>query len=437
MREQITVQQERAILVGAVLPEDRNKLLQDDWLQELHALAESAGAVVVYRSIQKVRQVHAGTYIGSGKAQMLAEKVEQHEANVVIFDNDLSPAQIRELEKIVKCKVLDRSELILDIFATRARTKQAKLQVELAQLEYTYPRLTRMWGHLDTVAGAGGGTAAGAVGGIGTRGTGEKQLEIDRRLVKKRITELKREIAGIDKRKLREIDGRRGFYKICLVGYTNAGKSTLMNALTSADVYVEDQLFATLDTRTRKWAVEPGVEALLSDTVGFVSKLPHHLVASFKATLEEAVNADLLLHVVDASSPDVFDQIKSVEAVLKDIGCAEKEMLVVLNKSDRIANRELFEAVQTVYPDAIGISARTGYQLDRVAAAIADKVRGAKVRIRVQSDAGNGKLHHFVHTVGERVTEAYQDNTVTHELTLGRNQLPQLERLGAQSVERV
>lgn len=437
-REHIQVQQERAILVGAILPEDRNKLLQDDWLQELHALAESAGAVVVYRSIQKVRQIHAATYIGSGKAQMLREKVEQHDANVVIFDNDLSPAQIRELEKIVECKVLDRSELILDIFATRARTKQAKLQVELAQLEYTYPRLTRMWGHLDTVAGAGGGTAAGAVGGIGTRGTGEKQLEIDRRLVNKRITELKREISGIDKRKLREIDGRRGFYKICLVGYTNAGKSSLMNALTSADVYVEDQLFATLDTRTRKWTVEGGVEVLLSDTVGFVSKLPHHLVASFKATLEEAVNADLLVHVVDASSSEVFEQIKSVETVLKEIGCGDKEMLVVLNKSDRIAKRELFDAVQTVFPDAVSISARTGYQLDKVAHLIAEKVRGAKVRIRVRSSAADGKLHHFLHTAGADLTERYEeDSTVTMEVTLGRNQLTQLDRLGPQSVELV
>jgi GTP-binding protein HflX len=292
-----------------------------------------------------------------------------------------------------------------------------------------------MWGHLDSVAGAGGGTAAGAVGGIGTRGTGEKQLEIDRRLVNKRITELKREIAGIDKRKMREIDGRKGFYKICLVGYTNAGKSTLMNALTAADVYVEDQLFATLDTRTRKWAVEGGVEALLSDTVGFVSKLPHHLVASFKATLEEAVNADLLLHVVDASSAEVFEQIKSVETVLEEIGCKDKDMLVALNKSDRIANRELFDAVQTVYPGAVSISARTGYQLDKIAAAVAEKVRGGKVRVRVVSRAGNGKLHHFLHTVGEDLEESYDGDLVQFEVTLGRNHLGQLERLGPQSVE--
>lgn len=428
------MQQERAILVAAFLPQERRNI-QDDWLSELQALAESAGAVVVDRFIQKLRQLHAATYIGSGKAKQLAEKVEQHQADVIIFDNDLSPAQIRELEKIVKCKVLDRSELILDIFATRARTKQAKLQVELAQLEYTYPRLTRMWGHLDSVAGAGGGTAAGAVGGIGTRGTGEKQLEIDRRLVSKRITDLKREIAGIDKRKLREIDGRSGVYKICLVGYTNAGKSTLMNALTGADVYVQDQLFATLDTRTRKWTVVSGVEALLSDTVGFVSKLPHHLVASFKATLEEAVNADLLLHVVDASSEEVFEQIKSVETVLNEIGCGKKDMLVVLNKSDRIANRELFDAVQTVYPTAVSISAKTGYQLDQIAAAITEKIRGQNVRVRVLSDAGSGKLHHFLHTVGEDLTEHYDDSTLCIETTLGKNHLAQLHRLNPTSVE--
>ncbi len=434
VREQTTVQQERAILVGALLPQERREA-QEDWLQELQALAESAGAQVVDRFIQKLRDVHAATYIGSGKARQLAEKVTEQQADVVIFDNDLTPAQIRELEKIVKCKVLDRSELILDIFATRARTKQAKLQVELAQLEYTYPRLTRMWGHLDSVAGAGGGTAAGAVGGIGTRGTGEKQLEIDRRLVKKRITDLKREIESIDKRKLREIDSREGFYKICLVGYTNAGKSTLMNALTSANVYVEDQLFATLDTRTRKWTLQGGVEALLSDTVGFVSKLPHHLVASFKATLEEAVNADLLVHVVDASSAKVFEQIKSVESVLNDIGCGQKDTLVVLNKSDRIADRTLFDAVQTVYPNAVSISARTGYQLDKLARTIAEKIRGGRVRIRVVVEAGNGKVGHFLHTVGENLSQTYENNTIIFEATLGRNHLQRLERLGPKSVE--
>jgi GTP-binding protein HflX len=437
VREQLEVHQERAVLVGVLQRGDFKtaNFKNMDVLAELTALSESAGAIVVDRLIQRINTIHPATYIGSGKAKELAEKVREKEADVVIFDNDLSPGQIRELEKIVEVKVLDRSELILDIFATRAQTKQAKLQVELAQLEYTYPRLTRMWGHLDTVAGAGGGTAAGAVGAIGTRGTGEKQLEIDRRLVSKRIVELKREIAAIDKRKMREIDARKEFFKISLVGYTNAGKSTLMNALTGAGVYVKDQLLATLDTRTRKWEASPGVEVMLSDTVGFVSKLPHHLVASFKATLEETVNADLLLHVVDASSPEVFEQIKSVDTVLKELGCEKKDMLVLLNKSDRVANMDTFESVQTVYPDAISISAKTGLNLERLAEQIAHRVRGGHVRVRVTSSAGEGKLHSFLRTVGRDVNEEYTDSTLTIEATLGKNQLKQLERMSTGKIE--
>lgn len=421
-------------MVGAILWRER-KTNSDDVLGELTALAESAGAVIVDRFIQKVNRINPATYIGSGKAKMLAERVKNKEADVVIFDNDLSPAQIRELEKIVECKVLDRSELILDIFATRARTHQAKLQVELAQLEYTYPRLTRMWSHLDTVAGAGGAGGVGAVGGIGTRGTGEKQLEIDRRLVNKRITELKRNITAIDKRKMREIEGRNDFYTISLVGYTNAGKSTLMNALTDAGVFVQDQLFATLDTRTRKWEVDSGVEVLLSDTVGFVSKLPHHLVASFKATLEETINADLLLHVVDASSVDVFEQIKSVETVLKELDCDQKDMLVLLNKSDCIADKAVFESVQTVFPEALSVSAKTGLNLDQLREKIADKVCGQNVRVRVTSSPGEGKLQSYLRTVGSELEEEYSDGSVQTDVTLGKNQLAQLKRLGAKKID--
>lgn len=421
-------------MVGAIL-RGEHKTNSDDVLGELTALAESAGAIVVDRFIQKLNRANPATYIGSGKAKMLADRVVNKEADVVIFDNDLSPAQIRELEKILEIKVLDRSELILDIFATRAQTHQAKLQVELAQLEYTYPRLTRMWSHLDTVAGGAGAGGVGAVGGIGTRGTGEKQLEIDRRLVNKRISELKRDIKAIDKRKMREIAGRSEFYKISLVGYTNAGKSTLMNALTDAGVYVQDQLFATLDTRTRKWEVDSGVEVLLSDTVGFVSKLPHHLVASFKATLEETVNADLLLHVVDASSEDAFEQIKSVEQVLKEIGCDKKETLVLLNKSDHIANRQVFDSVQTVFSDAISISAKTGLNLDRLAAAVRERVKGQNVRVRITAAAANGKLQSYLKTVGKDLDEEYFDSTVRIETTLGQNQLTQLKRLSPQNIE--
>ncbi len=434
MREQLQVLREKAFLVGAYI-QDKTFNKKEDHLLELMALAETAGAVVVGRTQQRLRRRHPATYIGSGKAQELAEAVERLGADVVIFDNDLSPGQIRELEEIIKTKVLDRSELILDIFATRAQTKQAKLQVELAQLEYTYPRLTRMWSHLDTVTAAGGGTAVGGVGGIGTRGTGEKQLEIDRRLVSKRITELKRELETIDKRKLREIDGRKDFYTLCIVGYTNAGKSTLMNALTRADVYVENKLFATLDTRTRKWQADSGVEVLLSDTVGFVSKLPHHLVASFKATLEEALSADLLLHVVDASSPQVFEQIQSVEYVLKEIGCGKKEILTLLNKSDTICDRRLFDTLQTVHPEAIAISAKTGMNLDQLAAAVAKKVRGGHVHFRVRINAAEGKPLSFLRAYAQHLNERYDGDVVEIEATLGKNQLIQLRKLGVTDYE--
>ncbi|HOQ03992.1 MAG TPA: GTPase HflX [Anaerohalosphaeraceae bacterium] len=434
IREHIKVQQERAILVGAY-PKDKNGQKKNDNLAELTALAESAGAIVVGRLQQRLSRINPSTYIGKGKAEYLSQKVQESQANLVIFDNDLTPGQIRELEKIVKVRVLDRSELILDIFATRAQTKQAKLQVELAQLEYTYPRLTRMWSHLDNVAGAGGGTAAGAVGGIGTRGTGEKQLEIDRRLVSKRITDLKRELAEIDRRILREIAGRKDFFKICLVGYTNAGKSTLLNALTGADVLVEDRLFATLDTRTRKWRIDGGLEVLLSDTVGFVSKLPHHLVASFKATLEEAVHADLLLHVADASSPEVFDQIQSVQKVLEEIGCGGKPVLLLLNKCDRIADGGLFDSLQSVYPDALCISARSGLNLDLLAQRVLDYVKGQNIYIRLHCAPSEGRIIAFLRTHAAGLKECYDEQGVLLEGWLGRNQLPHLRHLGAQPEE--
>ncbi|OHB55795.1 MAG: GTPase HflX [Planctomycetes bacterium GWF2_50_10] len=426
LRNELKVQKERVILVGAWLVGDGWK---DDDLAELSALAESAGALVVDKFQQKIRKINPSTYIGKGKAQMLCERVQKYEANCVIFDNDLSPGQIRELEAIIKAKVLDRSELILDIFASRAKTRQAMVQVELAQLEYTYPRLTRMWSHLDTVAGAGGGTAAGAVGGIGTRGTGEKQLEIDRRIVSKRITELKRDLEEIDKRRMREISSRKDLFKICLVGYTNAGKSTLMNALTDAGVYVEDLLFATLDTRTRKWKLAQGADVLLSDTVGFVRKLPHQLVASFKATLEEAVNADLLLHVIDVSAADAQEQIESVNKVLGEIGCGEKPIIMLLNKSDAIAKQGHLETLATIYPSAITISAKTGMGLTKVHDAVYEKFSGGSVVVRVKNHLGRGKVQSFLRANAIIISEEYVDSSVLIEARLGKSQLGKLKHL--------
>ena len=430
-RQTLRVRKERAILVAAVM---RGSDGGDD-LAELTALAESAGALVVDKLQQKIRTINASTYIGKGKADRLSGRVKRFDADVVIFDNDLSPGQIRKLEEIIEIKVLDRSELILDIFATRAKTRQAKLQVALAQLEYTYPRLTRMWSHLDTVAGAGGGTAAGAVGGIGTRGTGEQQLEIDRRLVNKRITELKRELANIDRRRIREIDARKGLFKLCLVGYTNAGKSTLLNTLTAAGVPVEDRLFATLDTRTRKWALGRGTEVLISDTVGFVNNLPHQLVASFKATLEEAVNADLLLHVIDAANPDALKQIDSVNNVLDEIGCTDKPVLEVLNKADVVRNISDLETLQTLYPDAVCISAKTRFGIDSLSEAVTAKYKGTVLLLRVTCKQSNGKVQSFLRAHGRILDEQYSNSSVLIDAQLGRNQLPGLERLHPDNIE--
>jgi GTP-binding protein HflX len=432
MREDLRVQKERVILVGAWLLGGGCKG-QD--LVELAALADSAGAIVADKFQQKIRKINPSTYIGKGKAEQLKTRVKKFKADAVIFDNDLSPGQIRELETIIETKVIDRSELILDIFASRARTRQAMAQVELAQLEYTYPRLTRMWSHLDTVAGAGGATAAGAVGGIGTRGTGEKQLEIDRRIVSKRITELKRELTQIDERRMREIDGRREMFKICLVGYTNAGKSTLMNALTNAGVYVEDKLFATLDTRTRKWQLEDGPEVLLSDTVGFVQHLPHQLVASFKATLEEAVNADLLLHVVDISSEEVQQQIESVDKVLKEIGCENKPMVLVLNKSDAIAHVGRLETLSAVFPKAVSISAKTGMGIGALHDAVIEHYRGGSITVRITNSQARGKVQSFLHANAEILSEQYVDSSVLIEARLGKNQLPLLQSLVPDKLE--
>jgi GTP-binding protein HflX len=445
-RQTLRVRKERAILVAAVRRGGRGDL------DELASLAESAGAIVVDRFRQKIGAVNPSTYIGRGKAKELSARVKRFSADVLIFDNDLSPGQIRELEKAAGTKVVDRSELILDIFAGRARTRQARLQVELAQLEYTYPRLTRMWGHLDTLAGAGGGTAAGAVGGIGTRGPGEQQLEIDRRLVNRRIAELRTELAVIDRRRVREIDARESLFKICLVGYTNAGKSTLMNALTEAGVLVEDRLFATLDTRTRKWFLEGAIVALLSDTVGFIRDLPHQLVASFKATLEEAVNADMLLHVVDVSRPDALDQADSVDAVLKEIGCSEKPLLRVLNKIDmagRVSTRlagvpgggmdsraaSTLEMLESLFPEAVCISAKTGNGLADLRRSVLARYRGTEVLVRVAMPLSDGRVQSFLNANGRVLSREYNGQDVLIDAYLGRNQLAALRRLKPAGLE--
>ncbi|GMU21235.1 MAG: GTPase HflX [Phycisphaerae bacterium] len=420
----LSVELERAILVGVDLRETGHDAYES--LQELTALAESAGAIVVHQMLQKRDRVDSTTFIGKGKVEELAEQVRARDADVIIFDDDLSPGQLREIEAVCECKVIDRSELILDIFANRARTHEARLQVELAQLEYTAPRLRGMWTHLERIAGAGGGKGAGSVGGIGTRGPGERQIEIDRRLVDRRVTQLKRQIEEIDRRKVRLVQARHEHFKVSLVGYTNAGKSTLMNALTDAGVRAENRLFATLDTKTRRWNLEGGAYALLSDTVGFIRRLPHHLVASFRATLEEAIHADLLLHVVDASSPAAWEQYQSVKHVLEDIGCGENKVLVLLNKIDAVTDRAALTVLRNQLPDAIPISAKSGVGLDRLLASVREHVTGEPCAVTLRLPVADGRAIHAVEHQAQVRERRYVDSVVEMDVVLGARQLDRL-----------
>jgi GTP-binding protein HflX len=434
-RTELSVRQEKAVLVGVILP--KSTADPRDPLGELGSLAHTAGAKVVGQVLQKRHRVDSGTYIGSGKAKEIAGLAKQKKADVVIFDNDLSPGQIGALEKIINetagsdrnqrgIKVLDRSELILDIFATRAQTHEAKLQVELAQMQYTYPRLARMWGHFGRAAGTGAGI------GIGSRGPGETQLETDRRLVRKRISDLKTDIAQIQERKTRLVAQRnREHFTVCIVGYTNAGKSTLFNALTAAGTYADDKLFATLDTKTRAWKLERGSEVLLSDTVGFVRELPHNLVASFKATLEEAIHADLLLHVLDVGHPHAQQQFESVHQVLEEIGVRSggpdaKREILLLNKTDTHEGEDNFPFWRTLHPDAIPISARTGRGLDRLQEAVYHVLRGTQVEVALEADVANGKLISFIESRTRVQDREFVDGRVRFKTVMGKQTLADL-----------
>jgi GTP-binding protein HflX len=398
-RDELTVHSERAFLVSVALPE--RPWIGDDPIEELRGLATTAGATVIGGLCQKRLEINPATYIGRGKLQELQEQVAAADADVIIFDNDLSPGQVRNLEKATQTKVLDRSELILDIFATRARSVEARLQVELAQLEYSLPRLRKMWTHLGRIKG-----------GIGLRGPGETQLEEDRRLVDQRIRDLKARLVEVQARKQREVRSRAEEHTVSLVGYTNAGKSTLMNALTGAGVYVEDKLFSTLDTRTRQWHLKDWGRVLLSDTVGFIRDLPHHLIASFKATLEEARQARLLLHVVDASNPTAEEQIKAVNGVLKELECDDKPTLLVLNKADRVSDPSLLQVLESHHPRAVAISAANRQGLDALRDAVIEMLSADFADAAIETDAGNGRVLAYLAAHAEIYRQEYHDGRV-------------------------
>jgi GTPase len=396
-REDLTVHLERAVLVSVALP--ARPWIGNDPLDELRGLAQTAGAVVVGELLQRRDAVIPGTYIGKGKLEELHELVQAKDADVVVFDNDLSPGQVRNLEKTTKAKVIDRSELILDIFASRARTTEARLQVELAQLEYALPRLRRMWTHLSRYKG-----------GIGLRGPGETQLEEDRRLVALKIRDLKGRLTTVQARKQREVKSRSDEHTVSLVGYTNAGKSTLMNRLTGSDVVAKDQLFSTLDTRTRQWRLYDWGRVLLSDTVGFIRDLPHHLIASFKATLEEARQARLLLHVVDASNAHAEEQIQSVNAVLKELGVDGKPTLLVLNKVDRVPDPSFLQVLEKHHPRAVAVSAATGHGIADLADAVIEMLSADFANASVDVAAGNGRVLSYLAAHAEVYRQEFHDN---------------------------
>ncbi|HIE26770.1 TPA: GTPase HflX [Candidatus Poribacteria bacterium] len=422
---------ERAVIVGVKLS-DISKEAAEESLQELALLADTAGFEVVCRVLHQRPAPNPAYYIGSGKVQELQNLSAEMQADVFIFDNDLSPAQTRNLEKMTDIRVIDRAALILDIFAQRARTKEAKVQVELAQLQYALPRLTRQWTHLSRL---GAGAGAGHVGGTGTRGPGETQLQIDRKLIRVRISHLKRELQEIERHRTVQRSRRKEMMSAAIVGYTNAGKSTLLNVLTDEHILTEDKLFATLDPTTRIVQLPENHRIFLTDTVGFIKKLPHHLVASFKATLEEVTEADLLLHIVDASHPEALKQIKAVNQVLEELKVVDKPTLMLLNKIDNLESYDELRVLQNEYPDSIAISALTGEGLERLKSRLVEFISQNDVQISLLlSHKDGGKVLNYIYTHGEVLDQSYEDNSVLVEAKIHKRYLKNLKRLAPSAI---
>ncbi len=392
---------DKAILV-AVRTREISKERVEEHLQELEMLAETAGAETILKIVQDRDRYDSAFFIGKGKAEEIKELAELNEITIVIFDEDLTPTQVRNLEKMIDKKIIDRSGLILDIFASHAKTNQAKTQVELAQLQYLLPRLTRAWTHLSK-----------QYGGIGTKGPGETQIETDRRIVRTRISKLKEKLKKIESQQNTKSLGRNDQIKATIVGYTNAGKSTLLNLLTEAKVYAENKLFATLDSTTRAYQLSQQKKILLTDTVGFIRKLPHHLVASFRTTLNVVSEADLIIHVIDISNPYFEDHIKVVDDTLESLNCKEKHQIKIFNKIDILEDKSRMNYIKNVYPDCIMISAERGINITALKELFVDFYEKNFVENKIRTDHSKSHLVAKVHSLVDDLETEYDDFGIT------------------------
>jgi GTP-binding protein HflX len=416
MIERNNVSQEKALLVGVIQPGMTESLIHEH-LDELELLAETAGAKIAGRITQRVSKINPATFIGKGKAEELLNQAKELDVKLIVFDDELSPGQMKNYHKISdNVKVLDRSGLILDIFHKHAKTKEARTQVDLAYMEYLLPRLTRQWTHLER-----------QMGGIGTRaGMGETQIEIDRRLIRTRISKLKKELIRIEKERDTQSYRRQSEFRVSLVGYTNAGKSTLFKALTGSDVYIQDQLFATLDTTVRQLQIDESHQILLSDTVGFIRKLPHNLVASFKSTLKEVLEADLILVMLDISSSQIEDHIQTIENVLKDMGAQEIPKIIVLNKVDLISDGNMIEKRQREFPNSVTVSAQQHLRLSELRSRIIAKMEENFQTIDLEFSYDQGKTIAHAQEGVEVLKREYEENGVKLRIRGSRSRINQI-----------
>jgi len=416
MIERNDVNQEKALLVGVIQPGTTESQIHEH-LDELELLAETAGAKIAGRITQRVSKINPATFIGKGKAEEILNQAKELDVKLILFDDELSPGQIKNYHKISdSVKVLDRSGLILDIFQKHAKTKEARTQVDLAYMEYLLPRLTRQWTHLER-----------QMGGIGTRaGMGETQIEIDRRLIRTRISKLKKELTRIEKERDTQSYRRQSEFRVSLVGYTNAGKSTLFKALTGSDVYIQDQLFATLDTTVRKLQIDESHSILLSDTVGFIRKLPHNLVASFKSTLKEVLEADLILVMLDISSAQIGDHFQTIENVLKDMGAQDIPQILVLNKVDLISDGNMIEKRQRQFPDSVTVSAQQHLRLSELKSRVIAKMEENFQTIDLEFPYNQGKTIAHAQEGVEVLKREYEENGVKLRVRGSRSRINQI-----------